>query len=177
MPTDLFQGAPPLGPNNGTEESDKDDEDYTVAALSAVGESHGPEEADTLVHGAVQHVRHTGYPSDKGVKKSIDINEKPNKRKNQKFAGPNPKPTKAQLLAEPISHSLFFKAADSFEQPEEDKARKYQPNALHKLKVNVYTPSGRLLEYEETVGRIVVLDYNKSILSKAFNPSKFDFNP
>ena len=39
------------------------------------------------------------------------------------------------------------------------------------------TPSGCLLKYEETLGRIVVLDYNKSILSKAFNPSKFDFNP
>ena len=39
------------------------------------------------------------------------------------------------------------------------------------------TQRGRVLEYEETVGRIVVLDYNKSILSKNFNPSKFDFNP
>ena len=33
------------------------------------------------------------------------------------------------------------------------------------------------VEYKETVGRIVVLDYYKSILSKNFNPSKFDFNP
>ena len=41
----------------------------------------------------------------------------------------------------------------------------------------MHTQSGRLLDYKETVGRIVVLDYNKSILSKAFNPSKFDFNP
>ena len=33
------------------------------------------------------------------------------------------------------------------------------------------------MHYDETVGRIVVLDYNKSILSENFNPSKFDFNP
>jgi len=43
--------------------------------------------------------------------------------------------------------------------------------------VDAVTKHGRVLEYEETVGRIVVLDYNKSILSENFNPSKFDFNP
>ena len=48
---------------------------------------------------------------------------------------------------------------------------------LHKLLVDVVTPHGRGLEYEETVGRLMVLDYNKSILSANFNPSKFDFNP
>ena len=42
--------------------------------------------------------------------------------------------------------------------------------------MDVCTPRGRLLEYKETVGRIVVLDYDKSILSKNVNPSKFDFN-
>ena len=45
------------------------------------------------------------------------------------------------------------------------------------LRVEVCTPRGRMLEYKETVRRIVLLDYNKSILSKNFNPSKFDFNP
>ena len=68
-----------VNPYSENEESDKDDEDYTVVALSAAGESHRPEEDDTIVPGVVQHVRHTGYPSNKGVEKSVDINEKPNK--------------------------------------------------------------------------------------------------
>ena len=43
--------------------------------------------------------------------------------------------------------------------------------------MDVVTPLGRKLDYEETIGRLMVLDYNKSILSANFNPSKFDFNP
>jgi hypothetical protein len=90
-----------------------------------------------------------------------------------KLLGPNPKPTKSQLLAEPITHQLYFKAD---ERPEQDKPSKHQHNPLFKLKVTMHTLSGRLLKYEEILGRFVVLDYNKSILSKVFNPSKFDFN-
>ena len=67
-------------------------------------------ELDTLVPGAVQHVCRTGYPSNKGIRKSLDINEKPNRQKNQKLIKKNPKP-KAQLLAEPVTHRLYFKAA------------------------------------------------------------------
>lgn len=40
-----------------------------------------------------------------------------------------------------------------------------------------YNETRTPLEYEETIGRLTVLDYNKSILSANFNPSKFDFNP
>ena len=43
--------------------------------------------------------------------------------------------------------------------------------------MEVVTPRGRKLDYEETIGRLMVLDYNKSILSANFNPSKFYFNP
>jgi hypothetical protein len=43
--------------------------------------------------------------------------------------------------------------------------------------VEVTTPCGRPLSYEETIGWLTVLDYNKSILSANFNPSKFNFNP
>ena len=74
-------------------------------------------EADTLVPGAVQHVQQTGYPSTRGVKKnkevkkSVDVNEKPNQKKGKKLIKNNPKPTKAQLLVEPVTHRLYFKAA------------------------------------------------------------------
>ena len=68
---------------------------------------------------------------------------------------------------------MYFKAD---ERPEQDKPSKHQHNPLFKLKVTMHTLSGRLLKYEEILGRFVVLDYNKSILSKVFNPSKFDFN-
>ena len=80
------------------------------------GESSAVSEANTLVPGAVQHVRQTGYPStrrvkkNKAVKKSVDVNEKPNRKKGRKLSQYNPKPTKAQLLAEPITHTLYFKA-------------------------------------------------------------------
>ena len=77
------------------------------------------------------------------------------------------------MFAEHVSHTLFFKAAEDFELPSQNT----RCNTLHKLRVDVVTPRGRLLDYEETVGRIMVLDYNKSILSENFNPSKFDFNP
>ena len=62
----------------------------------------------------------TGYPSTRRVKKnqvvkqSVDINEKPNRKKGRIFSPYNPKPTKAQLLAEPITHRLYFKADKDF---------------------------------------------------------------
>ena len=49
-------------------ELDTDDEDYTVVALSAAGESHRPTGTHTLVQGAGQHVRRTGYPFEKGLR-------------------------------------------------------------------------------------------------------------
>ena len=85
-----------------------------------------------------------------------------------------PKPTKAQLLSDPVTHRLYFKAVEPFKQPE---LKTDDPRTLHKIKVKVCTPSGRALKFEETLGKIVILDYNKSILSANFNPSKFDFNP
>ena len=97
-------------------------------------------EVDTLVPAAVQHVRRAGYPSNKGVRKSLDINEKPNRKKNWKFVGKNPKPTKAQLLAEPVTHRLYFMAAQNFDL----KVKKAQPTTLHKLRVDIVTPRGRL---------------------------------
>ena len=101
-------------PYSENKESNREDEDCTFVAPSAAGESQGPTETDTLVPGAVQHVYRTGYPSDKRVRKSLDINEKPNQKKNRKFVGINPKPTKAQLLAEAVSHTLYFKALENF---------------------------------------------------------------
>ena len=106
--------------------------------------------------------------------KSVDVNEKPNRKRGRKLIKNNPKPTKAQLLAEPVTHCLYFKAAQDFERSAVKGAK---PHHHHKLLVDVVTPHRRPLEYEETVGRLVVLDYNKSILSANFNPSKFDFNP
>ena len=135
---------------------------------------------NTLVPGAVQHVRQTGYPStrrvkeNKAVKKSVDVNEKPHRKKGRVLSTNNPKPTKAQLLAKPITHTLYFKADESFERRE---VLEENHKILHKIRVVVCTPSGRKLDFEETLGKIVVLDYNKSILSANFNPSKFDFNP
>ena len=78
------------------------------------------------------------------------------------------------MLAEPITHRLYFKAAQDFTR---DHTNHPDLNTLHKLRMDVCTLRGRLLEYKETVGKIVILDYNKSILSRNFNPSKFDFNP
>ena len=144
------------------------------------GESSAESEADTLVPGAVQHVHQTGYPStrrvkkNKAVKKSVDVNEKPHRQKGRIFLPNNPKPTKAQLLAEPITHRLYFKADEPFKRCE---LRRDDPRTLHKIKVKVCTPQGREFDFEETQGKIVILDYNKSILSTNFNPSKFDFNP
>ena len=72
-------------------------------------ESLAGSEADTLVPGAVQHVHQTGYPSTRrvkkseAVKKSVDVNEKPHRKKGRKLSKNNPKPTKAQLLAEPVT--------------------------------------------------------------------------
>ena len=62
----------------------------------------------------------------------------------------NPKPTQAKLLAEPVTHRLYFKSAQDFTR------EKVANNTLHKLRVEVCTPRGRVLEYKETVGRIVV---------------------
>ena len=149
-------------PYSENEDLDREDEDYTVVGPSVEGQSQGPSEADTLVPGAVQHVYRPGYPSDKGVKKSLDINEKPNRKKNRQFVGIYPKPTKAQVLAEPVTHHLYFKAAEDFNHP----AVVTRSNTLHKLRVDVVTPKGRVLGYEETVGRMVVLDYNKKMLSE-----------
>ena len=167
-------------PESEGEYSDPGDPDYTV--VSDGGERADGSEADTLVPGAVQHVRQTGYPSprrvkkNKAVKKSVDVNEKPDRKKGRKLNPYNPKPTKAQLVAEPITHHLYFRAAQDFTRPQLEKNEK--PNLkLHKLLVEVTTPCGRPLDYEETTGRLTVLDYNKSILSANFNPSKFDFNP
>ena len=167
-------------PESEGEYSDPGDPDYTV--VSDGGERAEESEADTLVPGAVQHVRQTGYPSprrvkkNKAVKKSVDVNEKPDRKNGRKLNPYNPKPTKAQLVAEPITHHLYFRAAQDFTRPQLEKNEK--PNLkLHKLLVEVTTPCGRLLDYEETIGRLTVLDYNKSILSANFNPSKFDFNP
>ena len=49
--------------------SEKEDKDYTVIGPGEEGRCRGTSEADTLVPGAVQHVRCAGYPSYKGVKK------------------------------------------------------------------------------------------------------------
>ena len=100
----------------------------------------------------------------------------PTEKKGRKLNQYNPKPTIAQLVAEPITHHLYFRAAQDFTHPKLENGE--NPNLkLHKLLVEVTTPCGRPLEYEETIGRLTVLDYNKSILSANFNPSKFDFNP
>ena len=165
-------------PESEGEYSDPGDPDYTV--VSDGGERAEESEADTLVPGAVQHVRQTGYPSprrvkkNKAVKKSVDVNEKPNRQKGRKLSQYNPKPTKAQLLAEPITHTLYFKADEEFKRGEQKESN---PKILHQIKVQVCTPSGRPLDPKEYVGKIMILDYNKSILSNSFNPSKFDFNP
>ena len=135
-------------------------------------------ESDNLVPGAVQHVHQTGYPStrrvkkNKAVKKSVDVNEKPHRQKGRIFSPNNPKPTKAQLLAEPITHRMYFRAIEDFRR---DQMVNQDACTLHKLRV--CTPRGRMLKYRETLGKIMILDYNKSILSANFNPSKFDFNP
>ena len=76
-------------PYSEGEESDRDDGDYTMVGDG--GESLAESEANTLVPGAVQHVRQTGYPStrrvkkNKAVKKSVDVNEKPHQKKGGYF--------------------------------------------------------------------------------------------
>lgn len=45
-----------------------------MVVISADEGSDGPEEEYTVVPGMVQHVHLTGYPSNKGAKKSVDIN-------------------------------------------------------------------------------------------------------
>ena len=77
-------------PYSENEESDKEDEDYNVVVHSATEDSYGLEEDDTIVPEVVQHVRRTGYPSDKGVKKSLDINEA-RKMKETEISGTKPK--------------------------------------------------------------------------------------
>ena len=135
-------------PYSEGEELDRDDGDYTM--VGDRGESSAESEADTLVPGAVQHVRQTGYPStrrvkkNKAVKKSVDVNEKPHRQKGRIFLPNNPKPTKAQLLAEPITHRLYFKADEPFKRCE---LRRDDPRTLHKIKVKVCTPQGRELDF------------------------------
>ena len=46
----------------------------------------------------------------------------------------NPKPTKAQLLAEPMTHTLYFKADESFERSE---VLEENHKILHKIRVVV----------------------------------------
>jgi len=75
----LWPEWPPYSEN---EDSDNEDQDYTVIRLGEEGEGPAASEVDTLVPGAVQHVRRTGYPSNKGLRKSLDINEKHNRKKN-----------------------------------------------------------------------------------------------
>ena len=153
--------ANPWSENEG---SDRDDQDYTVVGDG--GEVPDASEADTLVPEAVQHVHQTGYPStrrvkqNKVVKKSVDMNEKPPRKKGRKLLPNNPKPTKAQLLAEPVTHPLYFKVAQDFTRVSTEKA---DLRTLHKLWVDVCTPRGRVLEYSETFGRIVVLESPQNV--------------
>ena len=48
---------------------------------------------------------------------SLDTKEKPVKGEQKMKRFPNPKPTKAQLLAEPITHQLYFMAKEDFHRP------------------------------------------------------------
>ena len=84
---------------------------------------------------------------------------------------PNP------LWAEPVTHRLYFKADESFKRDRMEPGQDPDARTLHKIRVQVCTPRGRVLKYRETLGRLIVLDYNKCILSANFNPSKIDFNP
>jgi hypothetical protein len=126
-------------PYSEVEESDTEDRDYTVVGLEEGGESLAGSEAETLVPGAVQHVHQTGYPStrrvkqNKIVKKSLDVNEKPPRKKGRTFLPYNPKPTKAQLLAEPVTHHLYFKADQNFKQARMID-RDPDAHTLHKIK-------------------------------------------
>ena len=53
-------------PYSENEDSDNEDQDYTVVGLGEGGEGPAASEVDTLVPRAVQHVRRTGYPSNIG---------------------------------------------------------------------------------------------------------------
>ena len=130
-------------PYSENEDSDNEDQDYTVVGPREGGEGPAVSEVDTLVPGAVQHVPRTGYPSNEGVKQSLDINEKPSHQKNRKLIKNNPKPTKAQLLVEPVTCRLYFKAAQGFKR---DKTNNPESNTLYRLCVDVCTPRVRVLE-------------------------------
>ena len=141
-------------PYSENKESDSEDEDYTFVLLSDDTASKGGEEEATLVPGAVQHIPQTGYPSHRG-KGSLDTDERPNKekkKKKKKFPNPNPNPTptKAQLIAEPITHTLYFKVKEMFDQPKVTQDRGASHLGLHTLGVSLHTPSGRRLTYKET---------------------------
>ena len=133
-------------PYSENKDSDAEDQGYTVVGPGEGGGDPAASEADTLVQGAVQHVQQTGYPStrgvnkNKGVKKGVDVNERPNRKKGRKLIKNNPKPTKDQLLAEPITHSLYFKAAQDFTR---DHTNHLDLNILHKPCADVCTPRGR----------------------------------
>ena len=64
-----------------------------MVVLSDDGGSEGGEDEATLVPGVVQHVRQTGYPSNRGVKESLNTNQGaypplPSRRVNPKGACP-----------------------------------------------------------------------------------------
>ena len=99
---------------------------------------------------------------------------------------PNPKLTKAQLVEQPITHTLYFQAFDGSSAKETKHVKgtklvkRNEPAngdlKLYSLGLDLYTLLGRKLDFTETEGRAVMLECNKSLLTKAFNPSKFDFN-
>ena len=71
-------------------------------------------------------------------------------KKGRKLSKNNLKPTKAQLLAEPVTHHLYFKAAQDFYRGKMVSPQSYD---LHKLPVDVVTPHGRKLELELHLGK------------------------
>ena len=84
------------------------------------------------------------------------MNEKPPQKKGGNCCLIcNPKPTKAQLLAEPVTHHLYFKAVQDFKR---DQMVNPDARTIHKLLVQVCTPRGRMLQYRETLGKLVVLN-------------------
>ena len=90
-------------PYSENEDSDNEDQAYTVVRPSTGREKPAASEVDTLVPGAVQHVCRTGYPSNKGVKKSLDIYEKPNRQPNRL-----PTPCTIMQIALWASTHVFF---------------------------------------------------------------------
>ena len=145
--------------------------------MSEDSDSDAEDSTSTLVPHAVQHIRQSGFPFQRGFKENLDAGERPNKGGKKKKRFPNPKHIKSSFLAEPVTDRLNFKATETFDGPKLLKdSGPNQQLGLHTLGISVHTPSGWELEYKETEGRVIILENNKSILSQAFNPSKFDFN-